>query len=227
MGDKMIYIISDTHRPSIHSDRDGLLRMIANCRRNKGVIFLVGDNFDFWLREWSQLIATEADLIADILSMTEVWVPGNHDNELADLTVISDEVRKKLGVTAKVYYPYALIEVDGKKWLIEHGHREGCMGWFFKACEKIEKIRMFQKAFRWMTRNTAIHTGRKNELYQKSIKKTLKKKAKKLGAEVVLFGHTHQAELSEEDGITFVNAGTSLGGHTYALWSEGKFKLMK
>lgn len=49
---------------------------------------------------------------------------------------------------------------------------------------------------------------------------TLVKVAKERGCEVVLYGHTHQADIRQIDGITFINPGTlrySLGkGGSYA-----------
>lgn len=54
-----------------------------------------------------------------------------------------------------------------------------------------------------------------------SVKTSLYKltlKAKEIGADIVLFGHTHHSEITEIDGITFINPGTlsAYGDATYA-----------
>ena len=50
----------------------------------------------------------------------------------------------------------------------------------------------------------------------------LENEAKKQGAQLVCFGHTHRAEVKESDGITYVNPGSFTGyysptGSTYAV----------
>lgn len=44
----------------------------------------------------------------------------------------------------------------------------------------------------------------------------LRRRALELEAQLVLYGHTHQPALSEEDGILFCNPGSSLGDRRYA-----------
>ncbi len=41
----------------------------------------------------------------------------------------------------------------------------------------------------------------------KQTKERLLRRAKEIGATLVFYGHTHMAEISEEDGVTFVNPG--------------------
>lgn len=47
-----------------------------------------------------------------------------------------------------------------------------------------------------------------DEFSVKSSLTRLKEYAKKIGVDVVLYGHTHVADIIEEDGITFINPGT-------------------
>ncbi|MBE5744327.1 MAG: metallophosphoesterase [Clostridiales bacterium] len=47
-----------------------------------------------------------------------------------------------------------------------------------------------------------------DEFSVKSSLTRLKEYAKKIGVDVVLYGHTHVADIKEEDGITFINPGT-------------------
>jgi predicted phosphodiesterase len=48
-----------------------------------------------------------------------------------------------------------------------------------------------------------------------------------MGYRAVVFGHTHQPALKETDGHVFLNLGDFFKNFTYAVYSDGKFRLEK
>jgi predicted phosphodiesterase len=162
------------------------------------------------------------------MSLTEDYVIGNHDIELEPLTALKQVVRSEMlnGFNMKFHYPSLTMEVDGAKWLVTHGHLYGKFGKMFRFLDSefVKGSPVLKKIGRWMVKSSLLHRVSTSRSYNNSIRNDLVKEAKQIGAKVVVFGHTHQQQLINQDGIIVLNAGDGMRGE-YAVYNNGEFLL--
>ena len=223
-----MYIVTDTHRGNPASEKTAFQQILYRCSKDNDTLLCTGDIFDFFLRSWTELLIDNYVTLGLFLSLTEHYVIGNHDIDLKPLDAL-DRVKRPVdlnGFDVKFHYPSLTMEVDGTKWLVTHGHLYGLFGWMFRLLdnELVERPPMIRKISRWLVRGSLLHKASMSQVYNNSIRNSLVKEAKRIGAEVVVFGHTHQQQIIEQDGIVVLNAGDGMRGE-YAVYDNGKFIL--
>ena len=148
MRDKT-YFISDIHLGAsyIENPREHEQHVVAFLRSiavDAKRLFLLGDILDYWWeyrtvvpRGFTRFFGALAEL-ADA-GVEIVWFKGNHD------IWIFDYLPNEIGLT--VHDGVMVTELEGKRFLLEHGDGVGELPWTFKRLRGLFRCRFAQKLF--------------------------------------------------------------------------------
>ncbi len=143
------YFISDIHLgasyikdPRAHEKRvvDFLHHIKPDCKR----LFLLGDILDYWWeyrtvvpRGFTRFFGALAELADSGVEIT--WFKGNHD------IWISDYLPNEIGFT--LHDGTMVTELDGRRFLMEHGDGVGRLPWSFRKLRALFRNRIAQRLY--------------------------------------------------------------------------------
>jgi UDP-2,3-diacylglucosamine hydrolase len=237
---KKVYFLSDFHlgAPNDTESRkreDRLVRFLQNARKDAGIIFIVGDIFDFWFeyktvvpKGFVRILGTLAQL-ADEGIQLHIFT-GNHD------LWMQDYLSKELN--AKLYFEPQQFTIQNTQFLIGHGDGLGPGDKGYKRLKKIFTNPICQWLFRWLhpdagiqlanyfSRKSRAKTGNADELFLGEDKEWLilytKEKAKTMSVDYFIFGHRHFAiDFKINEKSRYINLGDWIRLNTYAIF-DGK-----
>jgi UDP-2,3-diacylglucosamine hydrolase len=242
---KKVYFLSDFHlgAPNDTESRkreDRLVRFLQDARKDAGIIFIVGDIFDFWFeyktvvpKGFVRILGTLAQ-IADEGIQLHIFT-GNHD------LWMQDYLSKELN--AKLYFEPQTFTIQNKQFLIGHGDGLGPGDEGYKRLKKIFTNPICQWLFRWLhpdagiklanyfSRKSRAKTGNADELFLGEDKEWLilytKEKAKTMAVDYFIFGHRHYAiDLKISDKSRYINLGDWIRLNTYAVFDGTDLQLL-
>ena len=242
---KKVYFLSDFHlgAPNDTESRkreDRLVRFLQDARKDAGIIFIVGDIFDFWFeyktvvpKGFVRILGTLAQL-ADEGIQLHIFT-GNHDLWMQDY--LSKELNAKL-----YFEPQAFI-IQNKQFLIGHGDGLGPGDKGYKRLKKIFTNPICQWLFRWLhpdagiqlanyfSRKSRAKTGNADEIFLGEDKEWLilytKEKAKTMSVDYFIFGHRHYAmDLKINEKSKYINLGDWIRLNTYAVFDGTEMQLL-
>ena len=242
---KKVYFLSDFHlgAPNDTESRkreDRLVRFLKDARKDAGIIFIVGDIFDFWFeyktvvpKGFVRILGTLAQ-IADEGIQLHIFT-GNHD------LWMQDYLSKELN--AKLYFEPQTFTIQNKQFLIGHGDGLGPGDEGYKRLKKIFTNPICQWLFRWLhpdagiqlanyfSRKSRAKTGNADELFLGEDKEWLilytKEKAKTMAVDYFIFGHRHYAiDLKISDKSRYINLGDWIRLNTYAVFDGTDLQLL-
>ena len=242
---KKVYFLSDFHlgAPNDTESRkreDRLVRFLQDARKDAGIIFIVGDIFDFWFeyktvvpKGFVRILGTLAQ-IADEGIQLHIFT-GNHDLWMQDY--LSKELNSKL------YFEPQTFTIQNKQFLIGHGDGLGPGDEGYKRLKKIFTNPICQWLFRWLhpdagiqlanyfSRKSRAKTGNADELFLGEDKEWLilytKEKAKTMAVDYFIFGHRHFAiDLKISDKSRYINLGDWIRLNTYAVFDGTDLQLL-
>lgn len=242
---KKVYFLSDFHlgAPNDTESRkreDRLVRFLQDARKDAGIIFIVGDIFDFWFeyktvvpKGFVRILGTLAQ-IADEGIQLHIFT-GNHD------LWMQDYLSKELN--AKLYFEPQTFTIQNKQFLIGHGDGLGPGDKGYKRLKKIFTNPICQWLFRWLhpdagiqlanyfSRKSRAKTGNADELFLGEDKEWLilytKEKAKTMAVDYFIFGHRHYAiDLKISDKSRYINLGDWIRLNTYAVFDGTDLQLL-
>lgn len=242
---KKVYFLSDFHlgAPNDTESRkreDRLVRFLQDARKDAGIIFIVGDIFDFWFeyktvvpKGFVRILGTLAQ-IADEGIQLHIFT-GNHD------LWMQDYLSKELN--AKLYFEPQTFTIQNKQFLIGHGDGLGPGDEDYKRLKKIFTNPICQWLFRWLhpdagiqlanyfSRKSRAKTGNADELFLGEDKEWLilytKEKAKTMAVDYFIFGHRHYAiDLKISDKSRYINLGDWIRLNTYAVFDGTDLQLL-
>jgi len=209
-----ITIVSDLHILHPGFNRPACEIIVRDAER----IISSGDMIDLYYTDIFNIYKKAGWLLELLNEKMGVYVPGNHDNDM-----------KCLSTTKKcVLYPGAIIDVQGKKWYVTHGHLFGPQAIVFGIMDKLDSFPLFRAIVRAVTKNrilASIGHFFSRTVYRDATKEYAIKRAKELGVDVVVCGHNHKADLCKVDGIIYANAGCF--ANSYIIYEDGLFTLYK
>jgi len=215
----VIYIFSDTHISRPGCNNVELLAMLKGLNSDDRII-ISGDFLDLHYMQLLDIFAEYEDLIIEFLKHLFVYVIGNHDYELT-------KIKDASFFGGKAYYPEVITTIDGKKWLITHGHYFGWYGFIFRILERFYDVPAFRKISKWVAKNEILSFMARNKVrIGAGVREDALARAKELGCEVVICGHNHLPEIVESNGITYVNPGSCLGSIKFVTYDKGNFRLI-
>ena len=242
---KKVYFLSDFHlgAPNDTESRkreDRLVRFLQDARKDAGIIFIVGDIFDFWFeyktvvpKGFVRILGTLAQ-IADEGIQLHIFT-GNHD------LWMQDYLSKELN--AKLYFEPQTFTIQNKQFLIGHGDGLGPGDKGYKRLKKIFTNPICQWLFRWLhpdagiqlanyfSRKSRAKTGNADEVFLGEDKEWLilytKEKAKTMAVDYFIFGHRHYAiDLKISDKSRYINLGDWIRLNTYAVFDGTDLQLL-
>ena len=242
---KKVYFLSDFHlgAPNDTESRkreDRLVRFLQDARKDAGIIFIVGDIFDFWFeyktvvpKGFVRILGTLAQL-ADEGIQLHIFT-GNHD------LWMQDYLSKELN--AKLYFEPQAFTIQNKQFLIGHGDGLGPGDKGYKRLKKIFTNPICQWLFRWLhpdagiqlanyfSRKSRAKTGNADEIFLGEDKEWLilytKEKAKTMAVDFFIFGHRHYAiDLKINDKSRYINLGDWIRLNTYAVFDGSDLQLL-
>ena len=239
------YFISDLHLgasyiadPRAHERRvvEFLDHIAPDCKR----LFLLGDILDYWWeyrtvvpRGFTRFFGALARLADSGVEI--VWFKGNHD------IWIFDYLPQEIGLT--VHDGIMVTELDGHRFLMEHGDGVGRLPWSFRKLRGLFRNRVAQKLY------AAIHPrwtiGFAHSWSSHSRKQGGYTPSERAGDNLVNFAKTYNADHADEkidffifghchtildstlpDGSKIIILGDWISRFSYAVW-DGKDMTMK
>jgi UDP-2,3-diacylglucosamine hydrolase len=242
---KKVYFLSDFHlgAPNEVESRkreDRLVRFLQDARKDAGVIFIVGDIFDFWFeyktvvpKGFVRILGTLAQ-IADEGIELHIFT-GNHD------LWMQDYLSKELN--AKLYFEPQEFTIHNKQFLIGHGDGLGPGDNGYKRLKKIFTNPICQWLFRWLhpdagiqlanyfSRKSRAKTGNADELFLGEDKEWLilytKEQATTRAIDFFIFGHRHYAmDFKINEKSRYINLGDWIRLNTYAVFDGNELQLL-
>jgi UDP-2,3-diacylglucosamine hydrolase len=235
-----IYFISDIHLGYGTKENDNiretnLLKFLDHIKKDAGILFILGDLFDFWF-EYRNVIPkgyfkTFAKLKELIENKIEIhYLIGNHD------CLIRDYFEKEIGI--KVYYDEIVKEINSKKFYLHHGDGLSKRDLGYKILKAILRSRIDQWLFSLIHPDFGIWLGKYSS--KKSREYTSKKDygptdglydyaRKKIdeGYDYVIMGHIHEMIFEKINNGYYVNLGDWIENYSYAVFDGKNIQLKK
>ena len=242
---KKVYFLSDFHlgAPNDTESRkreDRLVRFLQDARKDAGIVFIVGDIFDFWFEYKTVVPKGFVRILGTLAQMADEGIQlhiftGNHD------LWMQDYLSKELN--AKLYFEPQEFTIQNKQFLIGHGDGLGPGDNGYKRLKKIFTNPICQWLFRWLhpdagiqlanyfSRKSRAKTGNADELFLGEDKEWLilytKEKAKTMSVDYFIFGHRHYAiDLKINDKSRYINLGDWIRLNTYAVFDGTDLQLL-
>ena len=232
--------ISDIHLGFPGCSADYLLEFIRDMRCER--LYLVGDIIDFWSlkkkRYWPQ---AHSNVVRSILGKAKhqtrvIYIPGNHDDVMREydgLALGNVEIRDS------VIHETA----DGRRLLVMHGDQfdsavinSQFIGLIGSAAYKfLLRLNRYVNWFReklgrdyWSLAAAVKHKVKNAVKYISNFERAVKHEAHCSKVDGLVCGHIHRAELSELDGITYMNCGDWVESCTALVeHHDGTIELLK
>ncbi|MCM1162834.1 MAG: UDP-2,3-diacylglucosamine diphosphatase [Muribaculaceae bacterium] len=241
----LTYFISDLHLgagyiadPRAHEMAVvSFLRAIAPTARR---LYLLGDILDYWWeyrdvvpRGFTRFFGELARLSDEGVEIT--WFKGNHD------IWIFDYLPTELGI--RVHDGIMLTELDGRRFLMEHGDGVGRLPWSFRMLRRLFRCRPAQVMFaaihpRWtvgFAHAWSAHSRKKGgyvpaegavdslEAFAVDYNRAVAERV-----DYFIFGHQHVAvDRPLPDGSRLIVLGDWISKFTYAVWDGHNLSLEK
>jgi UDP-2,3-diacylglucosamine hydrolase len=242
---KKVYFLSDFHlgAPNEIESRkreDRLVRFLQTARKDAGVIFIVGDIFDFWFEYKTVVPKGFIRILGTLAQMADEGIQlhiftGNHD------LWMQDYLSKELN--AKLYFEPQAFTIQHKQFLIGHGDGLGPGDEGYKRLKKIFTNPICQWLFRWLhpdagiqlanyfSRKSRAKTGNADELFLGEDKEWLiqytKEQAKTMAVDFFIFGHRHYAiDFKINEKSRYINLGDWIRLNTYAVFDGDNMQLL-
>jgi len=242
---KKVYFLSDFHlgAPNEVESRkreDRLVRFLQHARKDAGVIFIVGDIFDFWFEYKTVVPKGFVRILGTLAQMADEGIQlhiftGNHDLWMQDY--LSNELN------AKVYFEPQQFTIQNTQFLIGHGDGLGPGDKGYKRLKKIFTNPVCQWLFRWLHPDAGIQlanyfsqksrakTGNADEIFLGEDKEWLilytKEKAKTMPVDFFIFGHRHYAiDFKINEKSRYINLGDWIRLNTYAVFDGNEMQLL-
>ncbi|MEX2178603.1 MAG: UDP-2,3-diacylglucosamine diphosphatase [Gemmatimonadaceae bacterium] len=231
-----VYLISDAHLGYAARDvEQSLVRFLRHLPGRAGALLINGDLFEFWF-EWRRVmprgmfrvLAALADLRES--GMPVVMIAGNHDCWGGDI------LRKDVGVDY-VQGPWR-DTIGGWRAHIEHGDGlRGAEDRGYRALRAVLRHPLSVRLFRLLhpdwgsaLANRTSHTSRNYQARDGGAGLRLSatdRLARERNLDLVVYGHSHVAELTRLGGAVYANAGPWLDQQTFLRVTPERIELRR
>lgn len=239
MGGKAVYFISDAHLGrSLTGARDRdkhLVDFLDEISAKAESLFILGDLFDFW---FEYRCAIRPDYFAVLYALKSLhlkgvgihYLAGNHDFALGPF------LDTQVGI--RILAAPCVIQLQGRRLLLAHGDGVLAGDTVSRILQRVLRNPLNQTLYRWVHPDLGIPLGlffsRLSQRHARKKRQGDKYKAYRrwaaaqldLGHDMVLFGHTHHAEIVNIRGKVYCNTGHWLGPYTFARLKDGELSLL-
>jgi UDP-2,3-diacylglucosamine pyrophosphatase LpxH len=233
----LILFLSDLHLDYLSPEEIILLRkLLTEELQGFRMVIFNGDLFDSPSRGRSVLneLMELLDLLDDFADAGGeiLYIIGNHD---IGMTAVAGSIKK---LNAKIVYPREIIVIDGRRFLVEHGHH----------CDPLFKTSMYDFLRIFEDRLNLRFGDMAEKLIERIAQKfqTVQKdrfgvpdsvlsiwevdafnKADKENVDAVIYGHTHAPIIRSRGNRVYINTGSWIENLNYAIYDEGRFSIFK
>jgi UDP-2,3-diacylglucosamine hydrolase len=197
-------------------------------------LFIVGDLFDFWIEYKYAIRPDYFNVLYSLKQLTEKKIPvyylaGNHDFALSSF--LTDFI----GVS--VYHGHYETVIQNKKVHLFHGDGLIKSDYGYRILRKVLRNPLNQYLYKllhpnigvWFATRCSGHSRKYlNRCFPEKVAHEYRKHAREYlqyGNDIVIFGHTHRAELCDMGCGIYCNTGSWLINYNYALMREGELSL--
>lgn len=241
---KKAYFSSDNHlgAPSYQESvprEQKFIRWLDEVKENAGVIFLLGDLFDFWFEYKTVVPKGHVRTLGKLAEIVDSGIPihfftGNHDLWMFGY------LEEEIGV--KIYREPTHFQIDDKHFFIGHGDGKGPGDKGYKRMKKVFTSPFFQWLFKWVHPDIGVSVARHLSVKNKMISGD--EDAKFLGEEnewlaqyakrkladrqydYFIFGHRHlPMEIEVGENSKYYNLGDWISHYTYGCFDGNGFEL--
>ena len=235
-SNKKVYFASDLHLTATSDEssrrrEQDFVKWLDIIKTDAAAIFLLGDIFDFWFEYKHTIPRGFARLLGKLAELTDSGIhvyffAGNHDRWMRNY--MTDELN------IKVYNKPAEFEINGKLFLIGHGHEFSLNGFKDRVLDFLFRNPLLRILFaalhpRWSIAfgiNWSISKRKrrgliepfdelKNELIYLHVKKLLAEKH----YDFFVFGHRHLAlDIPLNEKSRYINTGEWIEKQTFAVF---------
>lgn len=232
--------ISDVHLGTRGCNAEMLLDFLR--RTDSDYLYLVGDIIDFWrLRKTWYWRQAHNDVVQKLLRKARkgtrvIYIPGNHDENFRDFK------RHRFG-RVSILEDTIHVMADGRRFLVIHGdHFDGVVKyakwlaylgdtayvWLLNANTGLNWMRRKLGFSYWSLSAYLKHKVKNAVEFVSNYENAVVSEARRRGADGVICGHIHTAEIREIDGILYCNDGdwvescTALVEHT-----DGRLEVLR
>jgi UDP-2,3-diacylglucosamine hydrolase len=235
-----LYFISDAHL-GLHINgcdarEEHLIEFLHKTILPGCSLFIVGDLFDFWI-EYRRAIRPEYfNVLCELKNLVKNgveihYLAGNHDFALGSF------LENTIGI--HIHTDHYTTQLQGKNIHLFHGDGliKGDVGYRF--LKKILRNPFNQKIYRFLHPDIGVPLGsfcsgssRKvtSKFITENILQEYRNQAHKYldnGDDIVVFGHTHRAEIRHWDNKTYCNTGEWIHEYTFAKLEDGIMSLWR
>lgn len=241
---KKAYFASDFHLCTLHSAvgksrEEKIVQWMKEIKSTCGVLFLVGDIFDFWHEYKYAVPKGHIRLLGVLADFRDSDIPviiftGNHDIWMYDY------FEQELQLT--IYRRPQVFILDNKKFFVAHGDGLGPGDKKFKFLKKIFTAPFFQWCFRWLHPDIGIkiaalwseksRTDPAMEQYMGDDREFLlqyaRRKLQEQPCDYYIFGHRHlPLDIALSPNVRYFNLGDWIVNHTYLEYDHENCYLKK
>ncbi|MBN2035909.1 MAG: UDP-2,3-diacylglucosamine diphosphatase [Chitinispirillaceae bacterium] len=240
MNAETIYFVSDAHCGAPFKGASEWERRFIGflhyLHDRAAALYILGDLFDFWI-EYRHAIRPDYFLIVhELKKLIEKGIPvfyfaGNHDFALGPFFTGT------LGI--KVYQEHGDLLIQGNRIFIHHGDGLIRRDAPYRVLKALLRNRFNQAVYKLLPAYIGVPLGTffsgtsrqcaDGRLTQRILSE-YRAKAKSIldkGSDVVLFGHTHTAELSRWGSKIYCNTGAWMRAYNFATMCQGQVKLWR
>lgn len=249
MPNNKLYFITDAHlgagADTLQREKE-LCQLLERMKEDAAMVIFLGDMFDFWFTYRHVVPKGFTRLFGQMAQLADAGVElhyfiGNHDMWM--FHYLEEEM------TITMHDDPAVLEYDGKRFLIGHGdglghldHTYDCLRWIFrnrvnqKLFSSLPEWMTFGIASGWSQKKRSTRLRKKPEIleYQGDDREGIvlycRERMMKEYFDYCVFGHRHTPlvkEIAADNGTatTYVNVGDWLIHRNYAVYSEGQITL--
>jgi len=244
-ADRKLYFASDfhlgipNHGDSVDRERR-LVRWLEMAANNNGVVFLVGDLFDFWFEYRKVVPKGHVRFLGKIAELTDRGIPvhiftGNHDLWMFGY------LQQELGVT--VHHQPVLVKSGNQRILVGHGDGLGPGDRSYKLLKRVFTSGFAQFLFSWLhpdigiglalrwSRSSRLANQKQEEEFKGEEREFLLAWCKETEAiqhhNYYVFGHRHlPLDLRVGESARYINLGEWVHFTTYAVYDGREMQLL-
>ncbi len=233
-----LYFVSDVHLGLGDADAEQrklalLLSLLADIRRERGDLYIVGDLFDFWYeyrsvvpRGYHRLYQALEDLRRDGCAVT--YLAGNHD------FAIGDFFSRDLGVA--VVRDDIAFTAQGRRFYLFHGDGLAVRDGGYRLLKRILRSPISQRLYRMLHPDLAFGIARRFSHTSRDYTSArdygetdgMRAEAERriaAGSDIVIMGHRHLPRHEAVGDGVYLNLGDWLSHFTYAVCRDGEISL--
>ena len=241
---KKAYFSSDNHlgAPTYAESmprEEKFIRWLDTVKEDAGVIFLLGDLFDFWFEYKTVVPKGHVRTLGKLAEIVDSGIPihfftGNHDLWMFGY------LEEEIGIT--LHREPVAFKIGGKDFFIGHGDGKGPGDKGYKRMKKVFTNPFFQWLFKWVHPDVGVRIARymsvKNKLISGEedarflgeenewLAQYAKRKLEKQHYDYFVFGHRHlPMEIPVGEDSTYFNLGDWIHHFTYGEFDGDNFSL--